>query len=779
MKKLKKIISILLIAIAIVEMFSGCSAKVESAGISNGEFYSLFIENTNMYNDKYSKDNIDNYKAAEALLYDRYLLDDDQLNKVNRLATKDIVAQVCVRYMEFRKTCNTKIKDISKCHDQQAVIDGVGMQLLDLENGYFNARKKMSAVDCQTVIDKMLDTELNSHYDEGELDVEFVDDAVILDDSIEIEDWTVLEETNSSTNALSRKSDISVTTLGYKRNNEDNLINTAKTSTKVVSFKIPTFAYERMNPKPVVNSITIKPDSNKNSSKSDPYFEFREPMAIMVTSIKKDDTFVTITGRQATAKEFLKDSNQGEKINKECNSKAGEIKKVKDNSVPQGLKINIDNGYLTVTFGHKFNITDNIYGKQKWRNPSFSPSVNITAKIGNFQLDTKNIGKLILGKKSEAHVKLTYETNFKTTFEGGGMRYSPANNGNGGLKYSPEKGFTGHLLTNVKNSRLTGASAGGSEQIKLAQVNFPIGKGFYVNMNLYLKIEFDGTFTFEVDGLHEAELKVSKTRTGFSPEFKVHTSKKKSKNININLTVEFQLTPNVSFWGLEIIDAVGIAGFTSDAMAAVYSKSEKVFSEKIYATETELNDYCNSTDFGYCMGASFNGYLGYQFLTTKSEIGKFVINVLGLKTPSDKKPLFSFACHFEDGKFVNKCTRDGDKLEKNKEGKIELASYKLVLDKNAQMSVSVESVPIVGKALKALGGISISSGNEKVAKATYNDATKTVLICAVGEGSTEITVKIDNKKKAPYTQQISVTVNDTASVSNVLYPYKIMKTFII
>lgn len=777
MRLLKKFVAILLVVSTMLGVLAGCSNSNDGEYLSNGEFYALFIENTNMYNDEYSEENLDDYKAAEYLLYDYYLLDDEQINAYNDLATKEIVAQVCVRYMEFRETCTVEIKDINKCHDQQAIMDAVGMEIFSLENGYFDAKQNMTVVDCQNAIDKMQNIELNSHYEEGELEVEFKDDVVILDESIEITDYGVVEGTTTIAPTASSNNEFKITTLDYKiTNNDAQIITLANETTEEVWFGIPRHQYSTLNPKPTVGKVMIKPYFSNNFGQfgnvSNSRLDLYSPTAIMVTKIDEhpmgDPLNVRIYGRLATAEEFLADSENEKKINKKNCSKGATIKKVSDSSVPEGVKIDVNSkpGYLVVTFGHTFTTTDKIYGKQTWRNPSASPSVNITAEIGNFKLDTKNIGKLILNKKASAEVKLTYETYFNTTLKAGGLRYSPANNGNGGLKYSPENGFSGNFFANVGNARFTGASAGGSKSIKLAQVNIPLGSGFSINTNLYMVIELDGTISFTIDATNSAELKVTKTRSGYDATFNTTSEKEKNIDVNANLTIELQLTPNVSFLGLNIIDAVGKVGGTIDAMASLYSTEAKKSSAKIYATQTELAEQCNNGDFKYCIGSSFQLYLGYDFITTKSVIGKFVIGTLGLKTPSDKFTIYSSCSHFEDGSYVDECTRNTEELKKNDDGDIKLAHYKVVLDEGAQSSVSVESIPISNKKLETNGGISVKTGNKKVATATFNEATNTILITAVGEGSTEITVKIPKKKKGKtyYEQKISVTVDKSTNI---------------
>ena len=775
--KFKRILCMILSVVIMLGTFSGCSTKLDETDsdkpeyITHGEFYALFIKNTNMYNEDYSEENVWDYNAAENILYDHFLLDETQLSACLEPVTKEIVAQICIRYMEFRKTGSAEIKDIEKCYDQQAIIDAVGMEIFELENGYFDAKQKMTLEECQSAIDKMLNIELDSHYEEGELEVEFNDNVVVFDESIEITDFGVVENSAPVAPIAAKDDENGFVQLGYNSANAQELAvtNLANNSQQQeMWFSVSAIQYKSLNPKPAVGKVIIKPYFTNNIPLLNPPtdsqpFDLNTPSAIMVTRIKEEPFNVTIYGRLATAEEFLKDSGNEKKINKKNCSKGATIEKVTDNSVPEGIKIDVTSkpGYVIVTFGHKFTLTDKIYSNQTWRNPTASPSMNITAEVGNFKLDTKNIGKLILGKQASAEVKLTYNTRFDLTMKAGGLRYSPANNGNGGLKYNPEDGFSGNFFANLGNSRFTGASAGGSEKIKLAQVNIPLGSGFSINTNLYLAVEFDGSISFVVDSKNAAELKVTKTLSGkYEPAFKTTSEKEKKIDVNANLTLEFQLTPNVSFLGLNLIDAVGKFGGTVNAMASLYCTKENKSSPKVYATKTELAEQCKGNDFKYCISSNFELYLGYDFITKASVIGKFVIDDLGLKTPSGKFVICSVGCHFEDGDYVNKCTRHSDEIGTNDDDDIQLSDYKVVLDTGSQVCVSVNSIPISNKKVKQNGGIAVKSENKKVATVKYYEATNSILITAEGEGSTEITITIPKQKngKTFYEQKISVTV---------------------
>lgn len=71
------------------------------------------------------------------------LLDKGQVKNVTGYVTKEIVADACVNFMTYRKTCDDiKVKDILFCHDKQAVKDAVGMGIFELNKGYFDGNEK-------------------------------------------------------------------------------------------------------------------------------------------------------------------------------------------------------------------------------------------------------------------------------------------------------------------------------------------------------------------------------------------------------------------------------------------------------------------------------------------------------------------------------------------------------------------------------------------------------------------------------------------------------------
>lgn len=196
----------------------------------------------------------------------------------------------------------------------------------------------------------------------------------------------------------------------------------------------------------------------------------------------------------------------------------------------------------------------------------------------------------------------------------------------------------------------------------------------------------------------------------------------------------------------------------------------------MYVTKYTADEWGKSGDLKYCIGIDYNLSFEGNLLTEKSKVGKFVIKTLKAKSVSMFKPinLWSHSSHFEDGKYMSNCTRDGSgqtAVEVNGQGKIYLEKYKSIVREGDEESVSITSLPLSDKDIKNKGGIKVSIADPNIAEVRYNKTKKTISIVAKHEGSTEITVIIErNKKKTRfYEQKISVTVEKGLENQSVAY----------
>lgn len=142
----------------------------ESDYITKGQYFEAFIEEHNLYSKEYSDEEIENaedYSIDAAIMYEWDLITKKQAKNPDKPLTKELVAQTVVNMMTFRQTHNVEIKDISKCHDKQAIIDAVGMEIFELKNGNFNPNDYMTYDDIEEVFEKVNNIELNSHYPEN------------------------------------------------------------------------------------------------------------------------------------------------------------------------------------------------------------------------------------------------------------------------------------------------------------------------------------------------------------------------------------------------------------------------------------------------------------------------------------------------------------------------------------------------------------------------------------------------------------------------------------
>ena len=97
------------------------------------------------------------------------------------------------------------------------------------------------------------------------------------------------------------------------------------------------------------------------------------------------------------------------------------------------------------------------------------------------------------------------------------------------------------------------------------------------------------------------------------------------------------------------------------------------------------------------------------------------------------------------------------------------------MDNNTCTSVDLEAIPSdTANLMDSKNSITVKSKNKDVVKATYNKKTKTIILEAAGEGSTEIVITA--KKgilwwKKTVEQEISVTVNAVSNVEGMSFTF--------
>ena len=171
MKKVTRFVALLMACVLLLGMLPACGKLAEDDTFATrGQFYALFVQEKGLYSDVYTSEEIENskdYKADAAVMLEWGLIDEAQCKSLNKPATKDLVAQVCVRFMAFRQTCSdVQVKDIVKCCDQQAIRDAVGMGIFELSNGYFDANERMAFEDCLTAMERADEVDANTEFDQ-------------------------------------------------------------------------------------------------------------------------------------------------------------------------------------------------------------------------------------------------------------------------------------------------------------------------------------------------------------------------------------------------------------------------------------------------------------------------------------------------------------------------------------------------------------------------------------------------------------------------------------
>ena len=769
MKRFQRIVAMLLCLVSLLGMFSGCTGAPENSDYATkGEFFAMFISEKGLYSDVYTDEEIaenETYELEAEVMYEWMLIDEDQKGDLDDAATKELVTQVCVRFMSFREEGVEEggeaptIKDISKCHDQQAITDAVTMGMATLENGYFDANEKMSYDACYAVIEKMEEIDRTAGMDAGELEVEYVDGVELLDvDELGGVEFIYEEE---EAEELTDDGEDAQLSLLSSDDGTMQITSLASTNASSIKIKIDRLKYDANPTKYGKGKVLLyDPNTLKPAGIPKDLTDFR-PFAGEITKVQRSNTdyFVTLTLKPREVSKLVKDNNGINKTSTSVSKVINEQSVQTEDEEGFSLKKTSSGKGIVATFKHTFSLSDKFYKKQTWRNAQASPSITIKATVENFKITTKNLGKLLLGANTTGEVRIDFDTTVDVTATAGGLRYSPPNNGNGGA------------LANFKNSRWTGASAGGSDKIKLGKADIPIGSsGLCVTCVFYLYVQMDGSLhvTATVDNSYLLSMK--KTWYGSKKVSITDNSSKPSlteMEANANISAGVLAEPGVSFWGQTIMDASVKAGFVLGAKASIYSKQTgSAEKNSVYATQAELDEL---TGYSYCIDTRLDFALECTLLTEKSILGQIIKNTYKKPIEVVSQQWTLGTVHFEDGKFMSSCSRSSQAaVEVNSDEEIYLDTYKVNLSQGEGTHVSITSVPMNDTKIKNAGGVVVTSGNKNVVKVTYDKNTKTIDMDAVGEGSTEITVKIKKSKnsKKYYEQQISVTVSSAKATAS-------------
>ena len=782
MKTVKKTISVLLILITLFGIFTACGKPVNALYVNAGAFYQFFAGSQGVYLEPYCGiDDTLSEEEAETIMYDYGYIDDNQLGKCEKYITKDLVAQICVRSSSFRISGNDQIKDVKKCCDSQAAIDSVAMGIFTLNNNYFEAKKKMSVDDCKTAVENLDSYEADAHFEEAEMIPVYKDDAIVInsDDAV-FSNLSYRLIPDPYAEELAVNDTPSVSFMDFRSNGNINIESLSSNADMCMEYTIDIdtipgkldFFTARNNvfdvggniAIPTIGKILVLPDYKGDISRfENPETTGNEsvltPLAIKITNVKvKNGGGYTITGHEAVAEDYIdyeKTIAKNPLTSSILNAKISQIVKSKD--IDKKFKVSLENGKLIVNYSGNIDIK----GKDPWQNAS--PKIDFSATIGDFNFDQKNIWKIIFKKNEDAELKFDYKTTTEVKIETGSLRLSPKNNGNSGKKWELGKGFSGHWLSAVKNTRATAADSKGSTSIKIAQATVPLGYGFSIKLNVFITIELDGTISIHLDEKKGFNLKIHKVNGDINIDKKEIKDCEQDVEISANLQFRVDFCPEVDFMTQDIVDASIRFVVDINIVSAFYSEQHSEFSQNISMSPDDMQqviDVNHNSDYHYCIDLSLRCHFEIVFFKTDNRkpclvntiLTKFVRDFDAEKLKIEFKDICNKHEHFEDG--VNSegkkapvkvaaCTRGKENkasIETGTTGDIVLTSYKESLDKGE--SVFVELLELPKQAAEMAQFVEISSLDEKIVTASFDSTNNIIFMEGISPGSTEIKIKI-------------------------------------
>ncbi len=757
MRNFQRVMAIVLCLASLLGLLSGCAGVSDNTSYATkGEFFAMFITEKGLYSTKYTNEEIaanETYELEAEVMYEWILIEEDQKGNLSDGVTRDLVAQVCVRFMSFREECVAqageapKIKDLDMCYDKQAVQDAVTLGIFTLSNGYFDGAEKMTYEQCYAAIDKISELSRTVTSDE-ELDIEYRDDVYEITDTEIYEVNFIESEEDEQLQGEGANPYLQQLSTG----NGPQVVQLEKQVTyERLELVVSIFEYNSYPQRYKKGQIILYDPTNPLLQ---PQFmncpKFYRAFAGKIVNVEIKGATVKLTLDACPMESLVKDTDG---INKFATTHGGKVPEDyidEDRKDGFSIKKSESGTGVTVGFKHTFTLTDPIYEKQTWRNPEAEPSITLDITLDDFSVTTKNLGKILLGSKSDGEVRVNFNTTIVATAHAGGMRFSPANNGNGGA------------LANIANARWTGGNAGGSENIKLGKADIPLGtSGFSITCYFYLSIRMDGSAHVVATMDNSFLLSIKKGRWAMMVSVDNESEKPELEELNVNANIFAGVVaqPGVYFWGQCLADASITAGLNLVAHASIYKVGEKEAAMRnVFAAQADLDD---AEGYSYCIHTELSLVLRGNLLTSRSLIGKVIVRVFKTNIPTFENITPIGSCHFEDGREMSSCSRTNEgAVEVNDSDKIYLDNYKVVLRTGQEQSVSITSVPLNDRQIANMNGIIVTSTDKSVVNAVFHQGSKTIELEGLREGSAEIVIKIKKSKdkKAYYTQTISVTV---------------------
>ena len=772
MKYIKRVLCLILSLLLMIPILSGCSSKKIDAQlyITKGEFFSYFVHENGLTSDLYTSEDIqkssDGSVEANIIVEWDYLPENLALKDLKNPVEKEIVVMVCANAtFDLKKGNVSEIKDADLLEDPQLIADAYASGFFELENGYFDGAEHMSLVACEEIMNKALEYTANFHYEANTEVTETADDVLEQDDSNYSDGDIVLEILSEeiATNIENTKASIytendapQVSFLGVSGQTQntiqvDNKFNRSLDIKSVKGFmasiKKDTFEKNLKNPNigdtVIINRGQVIFSSKLNNLNS-------EMIGVLVEKKLIGDHYECIFNypefETAVEKKNVKEGNYS-KINKdsfkieqsECNGWKLEFS-VSENSI----KINAKKDFTVHETGRK----------QDWQNSKQTMTASANFEIGDFNIDANNL-KSFANKKGKGYIKITYDSN---------MDFSLSQS----LRYTPDSNRNGKFPSNWNNSRWTDSNSKGAKTIKIARFSPSFYGVASADIYIYLQISVDGKISFSTS-IADGGVQITANSGKISTQ-KLGT-KKSEADVNVNL--HGRLGVDAAFKIFTFINVIEYdVGGDLDVRALVNLYYEdKISKSSVYADEEGLNEYrSDDSKFNYCIGVLVE--LGVSGQLKNSGV-KMILNLISKgETLNFEKSIWSGGFHYEDGAFVDKCTRGndmGDELKKSKDDEVELEAYKVVIESGNTHTVKLSAIPSkTMNLLDSKNSITVKSNNSKVCIAKYDKANKLIIIDAIGEGSTEIVVKAKKGSlwwKESCEQKISVTVNVSAATN--------------
>lgn len=465
MKYLKRILSLILATSILLLTLVSCSST-DNNTITTGEFYALFIEEAGLYYVSKIPDEEDiGYDVEAQAMVDWGLISEEAaFDNLYNIVTKETVITVCINNMYFVKDGDVNsFKDAKLCDNPQLMANAIATGIVELENGYLDAREKMSREDCLKIINKSLEVDSNSHFEDGTGTVEyeygeeydfFSGDDI---DPNEIEIYGYSNEQYPFDNSDSEKVDETVsnnvTPSVASQSSDCNTIKAsplATTDTKANALNVTNLSTADNNSqirtleKNVQNTTVTSLAENSNNKF---YVDIsKKVFEEVMKNPKVGDQIIYMpwAGELAFKKygkgaEFLSKGFSGKLLSAEFKglSYYCKFERLDDEEIIKGMKMeeygktvkeenlsytlfatNVDgfdikfkkenNGY-TINVEKTFKVSQNQYNN--WRDWTIEPKLTVSASITDFYLDCDNVKGIVSNsKKDKALLSLSYKT---------------------------------------------------------------------------------------------------------------------------------------------------------------------------------------------------------------------------------------------------------------------------------------------------------------------------------------------------------------------------------